>query len=153
MNYEHILTEFNKTVENEHGLCRCGCGMKTEIATMSDSRTGHVKGKPFMWIAGHRAKAGNKIKVDEPVGCWNWATRPYSNGYCYGRDGNGKRMLAHRMVWIRANGPVPQGLELDHVCRNKRCVNPEHLRAVTRSVNVKAACDARRGEMLHVGLR
>lgn len=44
---------------------------------------------------------------------------------------------AHRLAYVATYGPVPEGLEIDHLCRNKRCVNPAHLEAVTRSQNMR----------------
>ena len=56
---------------------------------------------------------------------------------------DGRLWLAHRFFWIRHRGPVPKGKELDHICRNPRCVNLDHLRAVTHQENMKnrAVCD------------
>lgn len=50
-----------------------------------------------------------------------------------------KRMLAHVAAWVDVNGPVPDGLELDHVCRNRWCCNPQHLEAVTHRINSQRA--------------
>lgn len=47
----------------------------------------------------------------------------------------GRKMRAHRVAWERVNGPIPDGLVIDHVCRERSCVNPDHLRAVSRRVN------------------
>jgi len=52
----------------------------------------------------------------------------------YGRVHGG---LAHKAIYEAEHGPVPDGLELDHLCRNKACVNPNHLEAVTHLVNVR----------------
>ncbi len=73
-----------------------------------------------------------KYTVDEITGCWNWKGSLTQKGY-----GASSRHPAHKRMWIRANGPVPAGLELDHLCRNRRCVNPEHLETVTHAVNVR----------------
>jgi hypothetical protein len=48
----------------------------------------------------------------------------------------GKKVLVHRWFYEQANGPIPDGLELDHLCRNPRCCNPAHLEAVTHAENM-----------------
>lgn len=54
----------------------------------------------------------------------------------YGRAaGNSLRILVHRYVWERDVGPIPEGMEIDHQCRNRLCCNPGHLRVVTHKVN------------------
>ena len=74
------------------------------------------------------------IRIDPVTGCHEW--QGYRNKGGYGRTRlMGTRQLVHRIVWEHKNGPVPDGLELDHICRNTSCCNPEHLRAVTSKVN------------------
>jgi hypothetical protein len=67
--------------------------------------------------------------------CWNWTGKPYQNsGYCRVKV-SGQTMMAHRAVYEALVGPIPDGLQLDHLCRNRRCVNPTHLEPVTAKVN------------------
>jgi hypothetical protein len=66
--------------------------------------------------------------------CWVW--RKQLVGGRYGRKWvKGRGVLAHVWYYEQAKGPIPVGLEIDHLCRVKQCVNPAHLEAVTRTVN------------------
>jgi hypothetical protein len=53
-----------------------------------------------------------------------------------GRRTHGTR-LAHRPFYVEHRGPIPEGMDLDHLCRNRQCVNPEHLEPVSRAVNLE----------------
>lgn len=67
--------------------------------------------------------------------CWTWKASFTHNGY--GRfKYQGKTVLAHRYSYTVLKGPIPEGLTLDHICRNTACVNPDHLEPVTMKVNV-----------------
>ena len=81
-----------------------------------------------------------RIEVDPESGCWVW--RLYKNHGGYGianvREGGRKvTRRAHRLTYVALHGPVPEGLELDHLCRNRACCNPDHLEPVTRLENVR----------------
>ena len=81
----------------------------------------------------------NLYAVDPATGCWNWLKTCTPNGYGL-RHGNKKdvpSMTAHRFVFMSVRGPIPEGLELDHLCRNKKCVNPDHLEPVTHAENMR----------------
>lgn len=69
--------------------------------------------------------------------CWLWTA--HTNGKGYGRFTvtTKKLILAYRWAWEDANGPVPEGLELDHLCRTRLCVRPSHLEAVTHEINAR----------------
>lgn len=74
--------------------------------------------------------------------CWEW-TGSKTRGY--GNIGDGRTLiLAHRWSHEHFIGPIPDGYEVDHVCRNRGCVRPEHLEAVTHSENVRRAWVARK---------
>jgi hypothetical protein len=65
--------------------------------------------------------------------CWVWLAKVDRDGYgCCKRLGE---WLAHRVAWKMLRGPIQQGLEIDHLCRNRRCVNPDHMEPVTKAMN------------------
>ena len=67
--------------------------------------------------------------------CWTWTG--YVTNLGYGRVwANGKASPAHRVVYELLVGPIPADLTIDHLCKNTRCVNPDHLEAVTMRENV-----------------
>ena len=68
-------------------------------------------------------------------GCYEWLAGKRIDGY--GRCWNGRRMVrAHRFAYEDIKGPIPDGLCIDHLCRNPSCVNPDHLEVVTLRENV-----------------
>lgn len=72
---------------------------------------------------------------DDPSKCWEWDGEKNERGY--GRASiDGKTRPAHRAVYEHLRGPVPEGLVLDHLCRNRLCVNPDHLEPVTNTTNI-----------------
>lgn len=76
------------------------------------------------------------VTKDAATGCWTWARSVDRNGY--GHLHFQRRMwIAHRTAYEQFVGPIPNGMTLDHVCRNKRCVNPAHLEPVTQLENVR----------------
>jgi hypothetical protein len=83
-----------------------------------------------------------KVNKDGPVpahrpelsACWVWTKVKSRAGYGFFRLGD-KQRYAHCVAFEWAHGPVPAGLELDHLCRNTSCVNPSHLEPVTGAEN------------------
>lgn len=83
------------------------------------------------------AKLQANTQIDAATGCHNWTAYIAHGGYgqiCTG--GRGQKERAHRVAYQLAKGPIPDGLVLDHLCRNRRCCNPDHLEAVTQQTNV-----------------
>lgn len=77
-----------------------------------------------------------KVRKAGPNDCWPWAGGCQSRGYgSFGWDG--QTHLAHRLAYEAAHGPIPDGLTIDHRCRNKLCQNPAHMEPVTASVNAR----------------
>lgn len=84
------------------------------------------------------ARMAAKVRVTEQ-GCWEWTAALQSSGYGCTGIGNRRVGLAHRVAYELLVGPIPAGLQIDHLCRNKRCVNPAHLEPVTASENQRRA--------------
>lgn len=86
------------------------------------------------------------IRVNTDTGCWEWRGRLNSNGYAWAQRGPGySPRVVHRILWEHThNGPVPAGMQLDHLCRVRNCVNPEHFEVVTPSENTKRQDHANR---------
>lgn len=76
-------------------------------------------------------------KVVADGDCLLWTGALNSKGYGCVTDGSGRSMLAHRKAYELAFGPIPDGLEIDHLCRRITCVRPEHLEAVTGEENAR----------------
>src|SRR5213593_4533327 len=74
-------------------------------------------------------------KVNKAEGsCWRWTGSQRRGGYGRVRIG-GRDFVAHRVAYELTIGPIPDGLQLDHLCRNRLCVRPAHLEPVTGQVN------------------
>ena len=81
-------------------------------------------------------------KVDKTADCWNWtASRSgkdkYGQFFIYKQNRRPYMGLAHRVAYELEIGPIPDGMTLDHLCKNTRCVNPAHLEVVTRGDNAR----------------
>lgn len=80
-------------------------------------------------------------KVDRTENdCWLWTGALWGGGYGLFsvriRQGRYRSVPAHRWAYEHVVGPIPDGMDIDHLCRNRRCVNPAHLEPVTRRENI-----------------
>ncbi len=78
-----------------------------------------------------------KVEVDAITKCWNWRA-----GLTYGGYGQFNQTSSHRFIYKYLFGAIPENYELDHLCRNRKCCNPEHLEAVTPLENIRRAAAA-----------
>lgn len=91
-----------------------------------------------VFVHGHNSRRSPVAYVVDDAGCWVWQRSTWRNGY--GRlKRDGKWVQAYRVYYERHVGPIPKGLTLDHLCRNRLCVNPTHLEPVTREENLLRA--------------
>jgi hypothetical protein len=128
------------------GFCQCGCGLRTRVPTRNhQSKRGYheFNGVPLRYIRGHagREKHNPNRYAVQDMGytspCWVWYGPLNGNGYglAYIPEFR-KHRIMHILFWERKHGrPVPPGLELDHLCRVRKCVNPDHLEPVTHAEN------------------
>lgn len=75
------------------------------------------------------------LRVRKTETCWWWTGAQHKGYGVFYRRTPTSSQSAYRIAWEMVNGPVPAGLELDHLCRNKLCVRPDHLEAVTHAIN------------------
>jgi len=81
-------------------------------------------------------------KVRKADGCWEWTAYRGTGGY--GEFAlSGRKVAAHRIAYVATYGEIPAGMIIDHACRNRACVNPEHLRPVTYKQNAENLSGAR----------
>jgi hypothetical protein len=87
--------------------------------------------------------------VDKTENCWNWTGWTYQHGYGGFYFGGGAAAkvngYAHRFSYELHVGPIPEGLEIDHLCRNKRCVRWDHLEAVSHAENQRRTAGIKHG--------
>lgn len=126
----------SRTDPNPSGMCMCGCGSPTNVAKHHGGI--YDVGHHSMYLPGHsRRKSGVEYVVDPETGCWVWQLAVGAGGYGIMRDSDSVYVRAHRYYYERENGPIPDGMVLDHLCRNTRCVNPAHLESVQQADNVR----------------
>jgi hypothetical protein len=76
-----------------------------------------------------------RIDVHQPAGCWEWRGAQIKGGYGQFATFRHGGFMAHRVAYELLIGPIAQGMQLDHLCRNRLCCNPDHLQPVSAMVN------------------
>ncbi len=124
-------------------LCECGCGSPAPVATRNDATKGYIKGEPMRFVRGHARRRDVPNFVVNADGYWIWqrGLNPVS-GY-----GMASREYAHRKMYRKYKGEIPEGMQIDHLCRVRACVNPNHLEAVTRSENALRGLTGRQAKV------
>lgn len=88
-----------------------------------------------MSLSQHKRLERFEARIERGDSCWNWTGLKIWNGYGVVRW-NGKETMAHRVAYELARGPIPEGMTIDHLCRNRGCVRPDHLEAVSMKENI-----------------
>lgn len=146
--YDAARVDYDKTCEN--------CGVTFRRKRLSSGRIepveafrekkycsvkcmgeAYAKNAPPTVFSQYTSEGEARWLINADTGCWEWqkAIRE-CNGYGICAR-NGKTDYAHRFSYETFVGPIPEGLELDHLCRNRKCVNPYHLEPVTHTVNMR----------------
>jgi hypothetical protein len=82
--------------------------------------------------------------VKQATPCWTWTAGQLNGGYGQFKLSADSVVSAHRFAYELVRGPIPDGLTIDHLCKNRLCVNPEHLEAVTMGDNIRRATSSNR---------
>ncbi len=135
-----VMSVDHSSIVSNVRLCECGCGEPTRLAPKTMRSRGWVKGNSLRFLWGHNGRLRPSgvvaYNVDPETGCWNWSRSRQPNGYGH-LTVNNRQVLAHRFVYERERGPIPDGMTLDHLCRNHACVNPDHLEPVSHAENCR----------------
>lgn len=123
------------------GMTRRGCSARCRTRSGPPRHDGPTCARGDRQREGGRVnRFWSKVNRRDDDGCWLWTAARAPNGYGhFWLDGT--MCGAHRVAYELLVGPIPNGLQIDHLCRNRACVNPAHMESVTASEN------ARRGEL------
>lgn len=136
----------------------CGCGCGQDAGTYATTAKGHRKGEPKRFVNGHNARgkvAGGRpftpldqrYEIEDrgyETPCWVWTMSLTRKGYGRMWSPEDERLVAaHRYFYEYFVGTIPAGLQIDHLCRQRACVNPTHLEPVTQPVNQQRGAHAK----------
>ena len=133
-------------MEQVVSFCECGCGQIPPIAIYTIPSRGYIKGRARPFVPYHHLRVKNgrsrpaidrfleKVRKSDN-GCHEWIGAKSDKGYGH-LFVKGHLVKAHRFIYQVVHGSIESTLTIDHLCRNRLCVNPKHLEAVTMQVNV-----------------
>lgn len=127
----------------------CSTTCRGEARTLR-RRAGHDVGDPTTAVP----RFLNFVAVHATTGCWLWTGTLSMKGYGRFNVTDRNNAAAHRFAYESFVGPIPDGLEIDHLCSVRRCVNPAHLEPVTHAENLRRGAERRRlrgGGLDHLG--
>lgn len=136
-------------------ICECGCGGTPKMGRFLKGHYARSLDPIARSALGRMGRAAQPTpstverfwpRVRKSEECWEWTGPRNNHGYGTLRH-NGRDALAHRVSYELNIGPIPDGLQLDHLCRNRGCVRPDHLEPVTNREN------ALRGEAPAIRIR
>ncbi|MGQ7788186.1 HNH endonuclease [Nesterenkonia sp. K-15-9-6] len=128
------------TTAAEHRQCSFdGCDRKHRARGWCDTHWQQWRaGRPMRPIRpqGNSLESKLQRRTDKTSTCWIWTGSKVSSGY--GNIHHARTWhYAHRVAYELAHGPIPDGMVIDHLCWNRACVNPDHLRAVPQQLNAQ----------------
>jgi hypothetical protein len=110
--------------------------MATKVWTKLDRTYGRCPGNHARYINGHNRRiSGSEYRIEDrgfSTPCWIWVRGHSGGGYAVNHNSK-----MHRVYYERANGPIPDGMAVHHLCHQPGCVNPEHLQALTMTDHVR----------------
>lgn len=121
------------TPTHARGLCKSHYGKRATLGTLPPRSSATLEER--FWA-----------KVKKTGTCWLWTGHVSKSGYGRFRV-KGYAESAHRVSYEISIGAIPEGLDVDHVCRQKSCVNPDHLRAATRKQNMENRSGAQKNNL------
>lgn len=113
-------------------FCACGCGERVKDKRSKYLRNHHNRNRPLIVGLDYEV-----VDTGYKTPCHLWLKCLSELGYARLSRGGETALIGHVYVWTQANGPVPEGLELDHLCSVRRCIREDHLEPITHAENVR----------------
>ena len=118
---------WSENTDVPYGRCWCGCNGETTIQKKTRASRLKFSGEPIRYLKGHNHRFSPVDYIATDCGyetpCWIWQLHLARGGY----GGGNKGRRAHRVAWERQHGPIPPGMQVHHLCRQKACQRPSHM--------------------------